>query len=94
ASGFVLPDSDLVYLTEKELFNQNKRSKKRIKTLENAQRLRSYTELKPGDYVVHVNHGIGRFEGIQTLETDGKKRDYITITYQKGDQLFVPADQL
>lgn len=94
ASGFVLPDSDLVYLTEKELFNQNKRPKKRIKTLENAQRLRSYTELKPGDYVVHVNHGIGRFEGIQTLETDGKKRDYITITYQKGDQLFVPADQL
>ncbi|WP_280515176.1 CarD family transcriptional regulator, partial [Lactobacillus nasalidis] len=94
ASGFVLPDSDLVYLTEKELFNHSQRPKKRIKTLENAQRLRSYTELKPGDYVVHVNHGIGRFEGIQTLETDGKKRDYITITYQKGDQLFVPADQL
>lgn len=93
-NGFTLPSVNLVYLTERELFNQRKRPKKRIKTMENAQRLRNYNELKPGDYVVHVNHGIGRFEGIKTLESGGKKRDYITITYQKGDQLFVPADQL
>ncbi|MDF7639480.1 transcription-repair coupling factor [Lactobacillus sp. ESL0791] len=94
ASGFVLPTVKLVFLTERELFNQQVQHKKRIKTLENAQRLRNYTELKPGDYVVHVNHGIGRFEGIKTLESNGTKRDYITITYQHGDQLFVPADQL
>lgn len=94
ASGFSLPTVKLVYLTERELFNKRPQRKKRIKTLENAQRLRNYTELKPGDYVVHVNHGIGRFEGIKTLENNGVKRDYITITYQHGDQLFVPADQL
>ena len=93
-SGFSLPSVKLVYLTERELFNKRPQRKKRIKTLENAQRLRNYTELKPGDYVVHVNHGIGRFEGIKTLENNGVKRDYITITYQHGDQLFVPADQL
>ena len=93
-TGFNLPTVNLIYITERELFNQKKHHKKRIKTLENAQRLRNYTELKPGDYVVHVNHGIGRFEGIKTLEVDGKKRDYITITYQHHDQLFVPADQL
>ncbi|BDR60936.1 transcription-repair coupling factor [Lactobacillus xylocopicola] len=94
ASGFTLPNNNLVYLTEHELFNKTTHHTRRIKTLENAQRLRSYTELKPGDYVVHVNHGIGRFEGIKTLENNGLKRDYITITYQHGDQLFVPADQL
>ncbi|GGV14164.1 transcription-repair coupling factor [Lactobacillus acetotolerans] len=94
ASGFVLPSINLVYLTERELFNKRPRHKRRIKTLENAQRIRNYTELKPGDYVVHVNHGIGRFEGIKTLTSNGVKRDYITITYQHGDQLFVPADQL
>lgn len=94
AHGFILPSVNLIYLTERELFNQQKRRRKRIKTLENAQRLRNYNELKPGDYVVHVNHGIGRFEGIKTLKVDGKNRDYITITYQKHDQLFVPADQL
>lgn len=93
-SGFNLPNVDLIYLTERELFNKNVKRKKRVKTLENAQRLRNYTELKPGDYVVHVNHGIGRFEGIKTLENNGISKDYITITYQKGDQLFVPADQL
>lgn len=93
-TGFTLPEVNLVYLTERELFNKRPQRKKRIKTLENAQRLRNYTELKPGDYVVHVNHGIGRFEGIKTLENNGVKRDYITITYQRGDQLFVPADQL
>lgn len=93
-NGFSLPSVNLVYLTERELFNQKKRHKKRIKVMENAQRLRNYNDLKPGDYVVHVNHGIGRFEGIKTLESDGKKRDYITITYQHHDQLFVPADQL
>ena len=81
-NGFTLPSVNLVYLTERELFNQKKRVKKRIKTMENAQRLRNYNELKPGDYVVHVNHGIGRFEGIKTLENNGVKRDYITITYQ------------
>lgn len=93
-TGFVLPNVDLVYLTERELFNQQVHKKRRIQTLENAQRLRNYNDLKPGDYVVHVNHGIGRFEGIKTLTVDGKKRDYITITYQHHDQLFVPADQL
>lgn len=92
--GFSLPNSKLVYLTEQELFNKPTHQPSKIKTLENAQRLRNYTELKPGDYVVHVNHGIGRFEGIKTLENQGIKRDYITITYQHGDQLFVPADQL
>lgn len=92
--GFTLPSVNLVYLTERELFNRQNHLKKQVKTLENAERLRSYADLKPGDYVVHVNHGIGRFEGIKTLDVDGQKRDYITITYQKGDQLFVPADQL
>lgn len=94
STGFTLPSVDLVYLTERELFNRQTHKTKRVQTLENAQRLRNYNDLKPGDYVVHVNHGIGRFEGIKTLEIDGKKRDYITITYQNHDQLFVPADQL
>ncbi len=92
--GFVLPNIDLVYLTERELFNEAPHKPKANPTFENAQRLRRYTDLKPGDYVVHVNHGIGRFEGIKTMTVDGKKRDYITITYRHHDQLFVPADQL
>lgn len=92
--GFVLPRISLVYLTEHDLFNRQPHIHKKIKSLENAQQIRSYQELNPGDYVVHINHGIGIFEGIKTLESNGKKGDYITITYRNHDQLFVPADQL
>lgn len=92
--GFVLPRINLVYLTEHDLFNRQPHIYKKIKSLENAQQIRSYQELNPGDYVVHINHGIGIFEGIKTLESNGKKGDYITITYRNHDQLFVPADQL
>lgn len=92
--GFVLPRINLVYLTEHDLFNRQPHIHKKIKSLENAQQIRSYQELNPGDYVVHINHGIGIFEGIKTLESNGKKGDYITITYRNHDQLLVPADQL
>ncbi|MEJ6348072.1 transcription-repair coupling factor [Holzapfeliella sp. He02] len=93
--GFILTNQRFVYLTERELFNAKpKKKRQRVEKIENAQRIKNYSELKPGDYVVHVNHGIGRFEGIQTLVTNDVPKDYITITYQKGDQLFVPADQL
>jgi transcription-repair coupling factor len=92
--GFVLPRISLIYLTEHDLFNRQLHIHKKMKSLENAQQIRSYQELNPGDYVVHINHGIGIFEGIKTLESNGKKGDYITITYRNHDQLFVPADQL
>ncbi|MCX2456433.1 transcription-repair coupling factor [Lacticaseibacillus nasuensis] len=93
-NGFELPDSKLVVVTEHELYNQQPKRHARHQTLANAERLRSYTELTPGDYVVHVNHGIGQYVGMQTLEVDGVHQDYITILYQKGDKLFIPVSQL
>ena len=62
--------------------------------MKNTERLKSYTDLKKGDYVVHVNHGIGRFMGMQTMEVDGKHQDYLTIDYQNDAQLFIPVSQL
>lgn len=93
-NGFELPDLKLVVVTAHELFNTKTHRKARHQTLANAERLRSYTELVPGDYVVHVNHGIGQYTGMQTLVVDGVHKDYITIVYQKGDQLFIPVSQL
>ncbi|WP_125608259.1 transcription-repair coupling factor [Lapidilactobacillus bayanensis] len=94
-NGFEIPDANLVVLTEWELFNRVKKNVPvRRQTMANTERLRSYSELKPGDYVVHVNHGIGRYDGMQTLEVDGVHRDYLTITYQDNAQLFIPVDQL
>lgn len=94
-NGFELPGANLVVLTEHELFNRvKKKAAPRRQTMANAERLRSYNELKPGDYVVHINHGIGRFEGMQTMTVDGVHRDYLTIAYQDDAKLFIPVDQL
>lgn len=93
-NGFELPDLQLVVLTERELFNRTIKPKARHQTLANAERLKSYTELAPGDFVVHVNHGIGEYVGLKTMTVDGVHQDYITILYQKGDTLFIPVTQL
>lgn len=93
-TGFELADERVVVITEKELFNKQPKRHHHRANMSNAERLKSYTDLKPGDYVVHVNHGIGKFLGIQTLEVDGKHQDYITIEYRDQGQLFIPVTQL
>ena len=93
-SGFELPQANLVVLTEHELFAKATKKQPKRQTMKNTERLKSYTDLKKGDYVVHINHGIGRFMGMKTIEVDGKHQDYLTIDYQNDDQLFIPVTQL
>lgn len=92
--GFEIPSLKLVVLTEKEIFQTVVKRAPRRQTLSNAERIKSYNELKVGDYVVHVNHGIGIYQGITTLETRGVKQDYITIQYQGSGKVFIPITQL
>lgn len=94
SAGFEIPIGAIAFITEKEMFGQVAKKTRRVQTFNNAQRIKNYTDLKPGDYVVHVNHGIGKFEGMQTLEVDGLHQDYLTIAYQKNDKLFIPVTQL
>lgn len=93
-SGFELPSDKLVAITEKEVFHTTTKKRARRQTVSNAERLKSYSDLKTGDYVVHVNHGIGKYIGMETLEVDGVHQDYITILYQNDDKLFIPVTQL
>lgn len=93
-NGFELPEANLVVLTENELFVKRARKQAKRQTMKNADRLKSYTDLKKGDYVVHVNHGIGRFMGMETLEVGGRHQDYMTIVYQDDAKLFIPVTQL
>ncbi|MCD2255946.1 transcription-repair coupling factor [Lactobacillus sp. CC-MHH1034] len=93
-SGFEQIDQKTVVLTETELFNQPPKKKVRSLAIDNAERIKSYNDLKPGDYVVHVNHGIGKFLGTQTMAVDGVHRDYLTILYQNNAKLFIPVTQL
>lgn len=94
-SGFELPSSHLVIITEGEMFSQKQRKARRMdKKIDNAERIKSYTELKVGDYVVHQNHGIGKYVGIGTLEIAGIHKDYLHILYAGGDKLSVPVEQV
>ncbi|WP_373768301.1 transcription-repair coupling factor [Jeotgalibaca porci] len=94
ASGFEMPMEKVVFITEKELFNKTKKKQPRRQKMSNAERLKSYTELSPGDYVVHVNHGIGKYTGMETIVVDKAHQDYISIVYQDGAKLFIPVTQL
>lgn len=93
-AGFELPESHLVVISEREIFQKVAKKRARRQNITNAERLKSYNELKVGDYVVHANHGIGKYLGLQTLEVDGVHQDYMTIQYQNDDKLFIPVTQL
>jgi transcription-repair coupling factor (superfamily II helicase) len=93
-SGFELPIQKIVVITEEELFNKRTKKSSRRQKLSNAERIKSYSELKVGDYVVHVNHGIGKYLGIETLEINGVHKDYLHIRYQGTDKLYVPVEQI
>ena len=97
SAGSEYPQLKLVILTEGQLTAplSGKRAKARPKKETSARAaLRSYEDLSPGDLVVHVHHGIGRFAGIERMRVDGVDKDYIKICYAGNDSLYVPATQL
>lgn len=91
--GYEYPDLKVCVISDKEVFGEAKR-KKVAKTKKGVAKIKSFTELKIGDYVVHTNHGIGVFRGIKQLELEGHIKDYLQLSYDSGDMLYVPVDQL
>lgn len=89
--GFGLKDPPTLVLTDLELFGIRKvlRSPARPRP----QRHRTEHAYQPGDYVVHVEHGVGRFSGLVSLATSGIEREYLQVDYAEGDRLYVPVDQ-
>ena len=93
--GMEYPDSKLAVLSEGQLISKTVPKRKASKkTATNRQKLNSFTDLSPGDLVVHENYGIGRFIAMEQIRVDGAVKDYIKIAYQGSDTLFVPATQL
>ncbi len=96
SAGSEFPALHLAVLTEGQLTASlgGKRRVERIKVDSSRQKLQSYTDLSPGDLVVHVHHGIGRFVGMERMKVDGAVKDYIKIAYAGADSLYIPATQL
>ena len=93
SQGIDLPQDRKVWLCDKDIFNQpRKKRSKKTRSRENA--LTSFTDLHEGDYVVHENHGIGKFVGIHQLEVENEIKDYIKIKYAGNDLLYVPVEQM
>lgn len=94
-SGMEYPTMSLAVLTEGQLMaRQTPKAKPAKSGSTNRQKLASFTDLSPGDLVVHEQYGIGRFEAMEQIRVDGVVKDYVKIAYQGSDTLYVPATQL
>ncbi|WYQ42536.1 transcription-repair coupling factor [Bacillus sp. FSL W7-1321] len=93
-TGFELSEQKLVVVTEEEVFSKRAKRPKRRQKLSNAERIKSYSELAVGDLVVHTNHGVGKYLGVETLEINGVHKDYLNLRYAGNDKLYVPVEQI
>ncbi|MBX7172484.1 MAG: transcription-repair coupling factor [Pyrinomonadaceae bacterium] len=101
SNGFEIPSLKVSFQTESDIFGQasqieNQRSKvKNRKSKTNLGAFISdFRDLKSGDFVVHVDHGIGRFESLQTIETNGVEREFMLLIYADKTKLFVPVERM
>lgn len=101
SSGFEIPALNLIFHTETDIFGESiqqeyqspKTKYKKTKTNLGAF-ISDFRDLKIGDFVVHVDHGIGRFEGLQTINTQGTEREFMLLFYADNAKLFVPVERL
>lgn len=92
-AGFEIPGLKLALITENEMTGRPVR-KARARPYRQGLRVSSHLDLKVGDWVVHINHGIGRYVGVTSLEVEGVRRDYLFLKYAGEDRLYVPTDQV
>ena len=91
--GYEYPMLKFMVISETDIFGRKKRKKKRHKTY-SGQKIQDFSELKVGDYVVHENHGLGIYEGIEKIQVDKVTKDYMKISYAGGGALYILATQL
>ena len=92
AEGYEYPMLKFIVISETDIFGRKKKKKRRRKY--EGQKIQDFAELKPGDYVVHENHGIGVYQGIEKIEADKIVKDYMKISYAEGGVLYIPVAQM
>lgn len=92
--GYEYPLLKFAVLSESDIFGAEQRKKKKKKTRYEGQKIQSFSELSIGDYVVHENHGLGIYRGIEKVEVEKKLKDYIKIEYAGSGKLYILATQL
>jgi transcription-repair coupling factor (superfamily II helicase) len=93
--GCLLSDPSIVVITETELFGQQVKQRRRRTTQDNTENIiKSLTELKVGAPVVHIDHGVGRYLGLQTIEVEDQVNEFLTLQYADEAKLYVPVTHL
>ena len=93
SAGFRLPEAKLLVIQENEIFGRRQYVAKSVNKAK-SKAIDTFVELNPGDYVVHVNWGIGLFHGIERVKAMGNERDYIKLEYADNEVAFVPIEQV
>ncbi len=93
SSGMEYPAEKLVYLWDGDIFTTQKHRKKRTGE-KKGKPIKTFTDIRKGDYVVHENHGVGKFIGVEQLVIQNIKKDYLKIKYAGEDFLYVPVEQM
>ena len=91
--GFYIPELSFYLLTDAEIFGRTYKRRSRFKKLGTVP-IESFLDLKEGDHVVHVTHGVGRFIALEKVRAAGRERDFLVLEYADADRLFVPLDQI
>ena len=91
--GFSFPDANIVVITEKNIYG-TQREHRRTKPKYAGDTFKHFSEIRAGDYVVHPANGIGKYLGIETLQIDGVKKDYLQIQYGGGDKIYLPTESV
>ncbi|WP_028829419.1 transcription-repair coupling factor [Proteocatella sphenisci] len=94
AGGSIYSKHKLAIFTKNEIFNTSKSTDRKFKDKVKTSKIESFIELKPGDFVVHENYGIGKFVAVEQKEFDSITKDYIKIIYGGGDTLYLPLEQM
>ncbi len=92
--GFEYPLIKFVVITEGDMFGTDQKKKKRRRYHYEGKKISSFSDLSVGDYVVHENHGLGIYRGIEKIEQDHVIKDYIKVEYADGGNLYLPATRL
>ncbi len=86
--------NDFIFITENELFGQKIKNVNYKNKYKAGSKIKDLNNLTVGDYVVHINHGVGIYNGIKTLEKNGNKKDYLEVSYQDNAKLFIPVEKI
>lgn len=92
--GMDFDEDKIAYITDRDIFGSNKIKRRKKSKIKNAAPIKSFTDIKPGDYVVHENYGVGQYVGIKQIEKHGLKKDYLHIKYAGEDALYVSVENM